>query len=80
MHAANINPQVRRLVQVRLREWQENRRLSGVRATAALAALPARERDRWCRLWAGVEAAIRKAQAGGAGPIVSRGRTAVPEP
>jgi serine/threonine-protein kinase len=41
-----------------LRTWQTDAALAGVRDQAALAKLPAGEREEWRRLWADVEAAL----------------------
>jgi tetratricopeptide (TPR) repeat protein len=43
------------LVQQRLRYWQEDSDLSGVRDSTALAKLPEPEREGWRKLWADVE-------------------------
>jgi hypothetical protein len=52
----------RALVQERLRHWQGDRDLGGLRDPEALAALPADERQAWKELWAEVAALLGKAQ------------------
>jgi serine/threonine-protein kinase len=47
-----------------LRDWQQERRLAGVRDPAALDKLPVSERERWQRLWADVEALASRARPG----------------
>jgi tetratricopeptide (TPR) repeat protein len=46
------------LTQERLRWWQENPKLAGLRDPAALAKLPAEEQDGWRQLWAEVAALL----------------------
>jgi hypothetical protein len=45
-----------------LRHWQRDGDLAGVRGPAAIAKLPADEREAWTKLWAEVEALRTKAQ------------------
>jgi serine/threonine protein kinase/Flp pilus assembly protein TadD len=47
----------------RLRQWQWDPDLTGLRAVAAVARLPAGEREAWRRLWAEVQAVLAKAGA-----------------
>jgi tetratricopeptide (TPR) repeat protein/tRNA A-37 threonylcarbamoyl transferase component Bud32 len=54
-------PQARALVQQTLRHWQEDPDLAGVRDAAALAKLSEAERADWKKLWADVEATLKKA-------------------
>jgi hypothetical protein len=44
-----------------LRHWQEDSDLAGVRDSAALADLPAAERDAWCKVWAEVALVLDQA-------------------
>jgi hypothetical protein len=44
------------------RHCQEDSNLAGVHDSRALAALPADERDGWCKLWADVAALLKKAE------------------
>jgi tetratricopeptide (TPR) repeat protein/tRNA A-37 threonylcarbamoyl transferase component Bud32 len=53
------NAQTRARVQQRLRHWQTDADLAGVREPAALAKLPVEEREGWQKLWTDVEA-LRK--------------------
>ena len=46
-----------------LRHWQEDSDLAGVRDKDALAKLPSDEQDAWRKLWADVDALLKKAQA-----------------
>jgi hypothetical protein len=45
---------------VRLRYWQTDGALAGVRAQDALARLPDEERKQWERLWSDVDALLRR--------------------
>jgi serine/threonine-protein kinase len=56
-------PQTRPIVQKTLAHWKEDTDLAGVRDPAALAKLPEAERGGWQKLWADVEAALKKAAA-----------------
>jgi hypothetical protein len=47
-------------VQMRLREWQADASLGGVRGKDALARLPDEERKQWESLWSDVEALLRR--------------------
>ena len=42
--------------------WQEDADLAGVRDADALAKLPPDEQDAWRKLWADVDAVLKKAQ------------------
>ena len=53
-------PQVHAAAAQRLRHWQRDPKLAGVRDTAALARLPKGERDAWLDLWADVEALLAR--------------------
>jgi tetratricopeptide (TPR) repeat protein len=55
-------PEARAAVQKTLRHWQRDADLAGLRDAAALAKLPADERQACHKLWADVEALLRKAQ------------------
>jgi hypothetical protein len=48
-------------VQETLRHWQQDSDLAGVRDKGALAKLPAAERDAWRKLWADVDALLKRA-------------------
>jgi Tfp pilus assembly protein PilF len=50
-------------VRARMRRWQQDAQLAGVRGNAALARLPATERQAWLELWAKVGALLAKAGA-----------------
>ena len=50
-------------VRDRLRLWQGDPDLAGVRAKDALAGLPDEERQRWERLWSDVDALLRRVSA-----------------
>ena len=54
--SARINAQVRR----RVRNWQTDRDLAGVRTKDALARLPDEERKQWQRLWSDMDALLRR--------------------
>jgi tetratricopeptide (TPR) repeat protein len=54
-------------VQAKMRHWQKDPDLAGVRDPAALAKLPEAERREWKRLWSEVEALLAKAGAEKAG-------------
>ena len=45
-----------------LKHWQDDSDLASVRDQAALAKLPADERDGWKALWANVDALLAKAR------------------
>jgi serine/threonine-protein kinase len=55
-------PGERQMVQERLRRWQRDPDLAGVRDAAALAKLPEAERQAWQKLWADVAALLVKAE------------------
>ncbi len=55
-------PLDRKTVAARLRRWQGNRDLAGIRDAAMLARLPPGEQEACTRLWAEVEAVLQKAQ------------------
>jgi tetratricopeptide (TPR) repeat protein len=55
-------PQARAAVVRNLRSWQRDPDLAGLRARAALAPLPAAEREEWARFWEEVAALLRKAR------------------
>jgi eukaryotic-like serine/threonine-protein kinase len=66
LHAQNLEagtPVGRAAVQRELRHWQQDTDLASVRDAAALARLPAREREAFTRLWADVAALVKKAEA-----------------
>jgi serine/threonine-protein kinase len=63
--AESGTPQTRALVQQTLQHWQEDPDLAGLRDAAALAKLPEAERAEWNKLWADVEATLKKAGEGG---------------
>jgi len=54
-------PPDHKTVAARLQHWQRNRDLAGIRDAALLAKLPPGEREACSRLWADVEAVLRKA-------------------
>jgi tetratricopeptide (TPR) repeat protein len=54
-------PQARAGVQQRLRHWQRDPDLAGLRDPAALAELPEAEREGWRQLWADVGALLKRA-------------------
>jgi hypothetical protein len=56
-------PEARRLIGQRLRHWQRDQHLAGLREPTAVAQLPADERDDWRRLWAEVQGVLSKADA-----------------
>jgi hypothetical protein len=47
-----------------LQHWQNDTDLAGVRDPAALAKMPEAERADWQKLWADVEALVKKSGAG----------------
>jgi hypothetical protein len=51
----------RRAIATTLKNWQRDTDLAGVRAEAALAKLPEKERNEWRSLWANVNALLKKA-------------------
>jgi hypothetical protein len=55
-------PADRRLVEERLRQWQRDGDLAGVRDPGAVGKLPAEEQGPWRALWAEVEALLEKSQ------------------
>jgi serine/threonine-protein kinase len=62
-HLAGKDAQAPALVRQRLRHWQEDPDLRGVRGDKALTELPAGERQAWAELWADVAALLQKAEA-----------------
>jgi tetratricopeptide (TPR) repeat protein len=56
-------PAARPAVRQRLRHWQQDKDLAGIRDQAALAKLPAEERKAFAQLWADVAALLKKAEA-----------------
>jgi len=52
----------RKLVGERMRHWQTDADLAGIRDEAALGKLPAAEREEWRRLWADVARLINKSK------------------
>jgi hypothetical protein len=52
----------RQVVQDRLRHWQQDSDLAGLRADPALAKLPAAEREACRQVWADVAALLKKAE------------------
>jgi serine/threonine-protein kinase len=61
--AESDQPQARTTVRQRLRHWQTDTDLAGVRDQEALAKLPAEERTAWQQLWAEVTKVLKKAGA-----------------
>ena len=55
-------PEDRAAAAKELKHWQEDSDLAGVRDKDALAKLPADEQDAWRKLWADVDALLKKAQ------------------
>jgi tetratricopeptide (TPR) repeat protein/tRNA A-37 threonylcarbamoyl transferase component Bud32 len=55
-------PQSRSAVQRKLRHWQQDPALAAVRGSDALAKLPAAEHDAWKKLWAEVDALLKRVQ------------------
>jgi hypothetical protein len=55
-------PQARQVVAQALQHWQKDPDLASLRDKAALDKLPAAERDAWQRLWADVDALLKRAQ------------------
>jgi hypothetical protein len=53
-------PQARQVVAQTLQHWQKDADLAGLRDRAALDKLPAAERDGWQRLWADVDALLKR--------------------
>jgi hypothetical protein len=60
---ASGNAQAGALVRQRLRQWQVDPDLAGVRAGDSLAGLPDGERRQWQRLWSDVDSLLRRVQA-----------------
>jgi tetratricopeptide (TPR) repeat protein len=56
--------EARAMMQQKLRHWQEDADLAGVRDPAALEKLPEAERAAWQKLWTDVAALLKKASAG----------------
>jgi Flp pilus assembly protein TadD len=61
--AAKKSAQAKAAVRRALEHWQKDSDLTGVRDKAALAKLPKEEQQAWGKLWAGVEALLKKAKA-----------------
>jgi hypothetical protein len=57
-------PEGRNEVLQKMRQWQQDSDLVGVRDNQALAALPLEERRRWEQLWADIAAVLDRAQKG----------------
>ena len=55
-------PEIRAAAAKNLQHWQEDSDLAGVRDKDALAKLPADEQGAWGKLWADVDAVLKKAQ------------------
>jgi tetratricopeptide (TPR) repeat protein/serine/threonine protein kinase len=64
LQATSDKPEERNLAQQRMKHWQEDSDLTGVRDKDALAKLPAEERVAWEKLWAEVAALLKKAESG----------------
>jgi hypothetical protein len=80
--AASAKPADRNLVRQRMKHWQEDTDLAGVRDAKGLEKLAAEEREAWQKLWDDVADVLRKAETGAesSGPG-ARGRSrAGPEP
>jgi tetratricopeptide (TPR) repeat protein len=60
--AGNGSAPAKAAVRRTLEHWQKDSDLAGVRDKAALAKLPKDEREAWGKLWAGVEALLKKAK------------------
>ncbi len=56
------NGQQRQAIAETLKHWQQDTDLASVRDEAALAKLPADEREGWKSFWAGVDALVAKAR------------------
>ena len=61
--AAKGSAQAKAAVRQQIEHWQKDTDLAGVRDKAALAKLPKEEQQAWGKLWAGVEALLKKAKA-----------------
>jgi hypothetical protein len=59
---ADVAADKQKLVGERLRHWQTDADLAGIRDEAALGKLPAAERDEWRRLWAELAALLKNAK------------------
>jgi tetratricopeptide (TPR) repeat protein len=60
----NKLPRTRKVAQGALEFWKGNTDLAGLREAAALARLPAAEREAWQKLWAEVEGLLQQARQG----------------
>jgi hypothetical protein len=60
---AELNDAARKAVRRQMRHWQQDPDLVAVRDPQALGALPEEEQKEWRRLWADVEALLKKAAA-----------------
>ena len=61
--AESASAESRAAAQRTLRQWQQDADLAGVRGKEALAALPAKERAEWEKLWADVADLLRRLDA-----------------
>jgi hypothetical protein len=55
-------PPARAFIQGRMRHWQQDTDLAGIRDAVALAKLPAEEQKAFIQLWADVAALLKKAE------------------
>jgi hypothetical protein len=60
--AGEGTPQERQFAAHMIQDWPEAPALAGLRDKAALDKLPAAEREAWQRLWADVDALLKRAQ------------------
>ena len=56
------DPKTRPAIQQTLAHWREDDDLAGLRATAAIDKLPEAEREPWRKLWADVDALLKRAR------------------
>jgi serine/threonine-protein kinase len=59
--AENDNPKARETVQQKMKHWQTDADLAGVRDKDALAKLPAEEQEAWRQLWDDLSAVLKRA-------------------
>jgi serine/threonine-protein kinase len=71
-------PEARAIVRHQLQDWQKDPDLAGLRDKAALEKLPAAERDAWQRLWAEVDALLKRVREGT--PVTGKAPTPSPGP